>query len=84
MFNHGNIRMPTGVARLRRLFVVTPDMHRVHHSAVILETNSNFGFGLPWMNSTVLTHLRILMPAYGFSSFFLLYITKHICYIVLI
>ena len=48
MFNHGNIRMPAGVDRLLRLFVVTPDMHRVHHSVVILETNSNFGFNLPW------------------------------------
>ena len=48
MFNHGNIRMPTGLDRLLRLFVVTPDMHRVHHSVVILETNSNFGFNLPW------------------------------------
>jgi sterol desaturase/sphingolipid hydroxylase (fatty acid hydroxylase superfamily) len=48
MFNHGNIRMSTGVDRLLRLFVVTPDMHRVHHSVVILETNSNFGFNLPW------------------------------------
>ncbi len=48
MFNHGNIRMPAGLDRLLRLFVVTPDMHRVHHSVVILETNSNFGFNLPW------------------------------------
>ena len=48
MFNHGNIRMPAGMDRLLRVFVVTPDMHRVHHSVVILETNSNFGFNLPW------------------------------------
>jgi sterol desaturase/sphingolipid hydroxylase (fatty acid hydroxylase superfamily) len=48
MFNHSNIRMPAGVDRLLRYFVVTPDMHRVHHSVVILETNSNFGFNLPW------------------------------------
>ena len=48
MFNHGNIRMPAGLDSLLRLFVVTPDMHRVHHSVVILETNSNFGFNLPW------------------------------------
>ena len=48
MFNHGNIRMPAGLDRLLLLFVVTPDMHRVHHSVVILETNSNFGFNLPW------------------------------------
>jgi sterol desaturase/sphingolipid hydroxylase (fatty acid hydroxylase superfamily) len=48
MFNHGNIRMEAGLDSLLRLFVVTPDMHRVHHSVVILETNSNFGFNLPW------------------------------------
>jgi sterol desaturase/sphingolipid hydroxylase (fatty acid hydroxylase superfamily) len=48
MFNHSNIRIPAVVDRLLRLFVVTPDMHRVHHSVVILETNSNFGFNLPW------------------------------------
>ena len=44
MFNHGNIRMPLNVDRLLRLAVVTPDMHRVHHSVIIKETNSNFGF----------------------------------------
>jgi sterol desaturase/sphingolipid hydroxylase (fatty acid hydroxylase superfamily) len=48
MFNHGNIRMEAGLDSLLRLFVVTPDMHRVHHSVIILETNSNFGFNLPW------------------------------------
>jgi len=48
MFNHGNINMPHGVDRLLRLLVVTPDMHRVHHSVVIKETNSNFGFNFPW------------------------------------
>lgn len=48
MFNHGNISLPTGVDRLLRLLVVTPDMHRVHHSVLIRETNSNFGFNFPW------------------------------------
>ena len=48
MFNHGNIRIPAGMDRLLRFLVVTPDMHRVHHSVVIVETNSNFGFNLPW------------------------------------
>ena len=37
-----------GVDRVLRLVVVTPDMHRVHHSIVVAETNSNFGFSLPW------------------------------------
>jgi sterol desaturase/sphingolipid hydroxylase (fatty acid hydroxylase superfamily) len=48
MFNHGNIRLPAGVDRVLRWFVVTPDMHRVHHSVEDDETNSNFGFNLPW------------------------------------
>ena len=48
LFNHGNIRMPAALDRFLRLWIVTPDMHRVHHSVDIKETNSNFGFNLPW------------------------------------
>ncbi|MBI5717650.1 MAG: sterol desaturase family protein [Burkholderiales bacterium] len=48
MFNHGNIRLPAALDRVLRWFVVTPDMHRVHHSVEDDETNSNFGFNLPW------------------------------------
>lgn len=48
MFNHGNIRLPLKIDRFLRLLVVTPDMHRVHHSVIIRETNSNFGFNFPW------------------------------------
>jgi sterol desaturase/sphingolipid hydroxylase (fatty acid hydroxylase superfamily) len=48
MFNHGNIKLPATVDHLMRLFLVTPDMHRVHHSTIVRETNSNFGFNLPW------------------------------------
>jgi sterol desaturase/sphingolipid hydroxylase (fatty acid hydroxylase superfamily) len=48
MFNHSNVRMPWWFDRIVRLLVVTPDMHRVHHSAIKRETNSNFGFNLPW------------------------------------
>jgi sterol desaturase/sphingolipid hydroxylase (fatty acid hydroxylase superfamily) len=48
MFSHSNVRLPTGLDRLLRLVVVTPDMHRVHHSTDPRETNSNFGFNLPW------------------------------------
>jgi sterol desaturase/sphingolipid hydroxylase (fatty acid hydroxylase superfamily) len=47
-FNHANLRFPTPVDRMLRWLIVTPDMHRVHHSIVPLETNSNFGFTLPW------------------------------------
>ncbi len=48
MFNHGNVRLPQGIDRVLRWFVVTPDMHRVHHSIEDDEANSNFGFNLPW------------------------------------
>jgi sterol desaturase/sphingolipid hydroxylase (fatty acid hydroxylase superfamily) len=48
MFNHGNVRLPNGLDRVLRWFLVTPDMHRVHHSVEDDETNSNFGFSLPW------------------------------------
>lgn len=48
MFNHANIFIPVPVDRFIRLFLVTPDMHRVHHSQIIKESNSNFGFSLPW------------------------------------
>ncbi|MBD3609022.1 MAG: sterol desaturase family protein [Gammaproteobacteria bacterium] len=48
MFNHGNIRLPLGLDKVLRWLVVTPDMHRVHHSSEDDEANSNFGFNLPW------------------------------------
>jgi sterol desaturase/sphingolipid hydroxylase (fatty acid hydroxylase superfamily) len=48
MFNHGNVRLPVRLDRALRWFLVTPDMHRVHHSILPGETNSNFGFNLPW------------------------------------
>ncbi|OHD64291.1 MAG: hypothetical protein A2176_01290 [Spirochaetes bacterium RBG_13_51_14] len=48
MFNHGNVRMPGSFDRALRYLLVTPDMHRVHHSVNIRETNSNFGFNLSW------------------------------------
>jgi sterol desaturase/sphingolipid hydroxylase (fatty acid hydroxylase superfamily) len=48
LFNHGNVRLPGWLERPLRLFVVTPEMHRVHHSDRPVETNSNFGFNLPW------------------------------------
>jgi sterol desaturase/sphingolipid hydroxylase (fatty acid hydroxylase superfamily) len=48
MFNHSNAAMPGWVDRIMRLLVVTPDMHRVHHSVLRHETDSNFGFNLPW------------------------------------
>ncbi|VAX03689.1 Fatty acid hydroxylase family (carotene hydroxylase/sterol desaturase) [hydrothermal vent metagenome] len=46
MFNHSNVSLPRSLDRIMRLFVVTPDMHRVHHSTEDNEANSNFGFNL--------------------------------------
>jgi sterol desaturase/sphingolipid hydroxylase (fatty acid hydroxylase superfamily) len=48
MFNHTNVRIPVKIDRWLRLVLVTPDMHRVHHSVIPQETDSNFGFSLPW------------------------------------
>jgi sterol desaturase/sphingolipid hydroxylase (fatty acid hydroxylase superfamily) len=48
MFNHSNVAMPAWLDRVLRFMVVTPDMHRVHHSVLRHETDSNYGFNLPW------------------------------------
>ena len=48
MFNHANLRIPPRLDAVLRFVIVTPDMHRVHHSVHTPETNSNFGFNLPW------------------------------------
>ena len=56
MFNHSNIHIPVAVDRVLRLLVVTPDMHRVHHSVVIRETNSNYGFNVPWWDRLLGTY----------------------------
>lgn len=46
MFNHGNIKLPAALDRILRLLIVTPDMHRIHHSVEEDESNQNFGFNL--------------------------------------
>jgi sterol desaturase/sphingolipid hydroxylase (fatty acid hydroxylase superfamily) len=48
MFNHGNVALPVWLEPLARWIVVTPQMHEVHHSTLRAETDSNFGFNLPW------------------------------------
>ena len=48
MFNHANIRLPLWLDRYLRMVIVTPDMHRIHHSVVHTETDSNYGFCLSW------------------------------------
>lgn len=63
MFNHGNLRLPLALDRALRLVMVTPDMHRVHHSVAIRETNSNFGFNFPWWDRLFGTYRA--QPAMG-------------------
>ncbi|HXG20160.1 MAG TPA: sterol desaturase family protein [Methylomirabilota bacterium] len=48
VFNHGNVMLPQRYERRLRWLIVTPDMHRIHHSARVVETNSNFGFSVSW------------------------------------
>ena len=57
MFNHSNVRIPERIDRFLRLIIVTPDMHRVHHSVIPKETNSNFGFSLPWWDRLFGTYI---------------------------
>ena len=63
MFNHSNIRLPLRVDGILRLLIVTPDMHRVHHSVIIRETNSNYGFNFPWWDRLFGTYMD--QPARG-------------------
>lgn len=56
MFNHSNVRLPLGLDAVLRWIIVTPDMHRVHHSVEDDETNSNFGFNLPWWDRLLGTY----------------------------
>jgi hypothetical protein len=66
MFNHGNIRISLGLDRILRYFVVTPDMHRVNHSVIIRETNSNYGFNLSWWDRLFGTYWA--QPANGHTA----------------
>jgi sterol desaturase/sphingolipid hydroxylase (fatty acid hydroxylase superfamily) len=63
MFNHSNVLIPLPIDRALRWLLVTPDMHRVHHSIVMQETNSNFGFNLPWWDRLLGTYRA--QPAAG-------------------
>lgn len=56
MFNHGNIKLSDRTDQWLRRILVTPDMHRVHHSIVRHETDSNFGFCLPWWDRLFKTY----------------------------
>jgi sterol desaturase/sphingolipid hydroxylase (fatty acid hydroxylase superfamily) len=63
VFNHGNVALPECLDRWLRWIVVTPDMHRVHHSTRMAETNSNFGFSTPWWDRLCGTYRA--QPALG-------------------
>ena len=63
LFNHSNLKIPVRAERLLRLLVVTPDMHRVHHSSDPAETNRNFGFNFPWWDKLFRTYRA--QPALG-------------------
>ena len=66
LFNHANIYLPSSVDRRLRWIVVTPDMHRVHHSVDPWETNSNYGFNLPWWDRMLGTY--VAQPAKGHTE----------------
>lgn len=66
IFNHANVRLPGAVDRVLRLIVVTPDMHRIHHSVNPMETHSNFGFNLPWWDW--LFHTYRAQPLLGHAN----------------
>jgi sterol desaturase/sphingolipid hydroxylase (fatty acid hydroxylase superfamily) len=76
MFNHANLYIPPEIDRYLRLLVVTPDMHRVHHSVIRVERNSNYGFNLPWWDRIFRTYhaapragqLGVILGIKGFSG----------------
>jgi sterol desaturase/sphingolipid hydroxylase (fatty acid hydroxylase superfamily) len=57
MFNHGNIKIPLYIDSVIRMVLVTPDMHRVHHSVITRETNSNYGFSFSWWDRLFGTYI---------------------------
>ncbi len=63
MFNHTNVFIPLKLDRIIRLLIVTPDMHRVHHSVILRETDSNYGFTLSWWDRLLGTYRA--QPAKG-------------------
>ncbi|MDA7429134.1 sterol desaturase family protein [Primorskyibacter aestuariivivens] len=66
LFNHANINLPVSIDRWLRWVLVTPDMHRVHHSVDPKETNSNYGFNLPWWDRLLGTY--VAQPAKGHTG----------------
>lgn len=66
LFNHSNLRIPSAVDRVLRFLLVTPDMHRVHHSSTPSEANRNFGFNFPWWDRLFRTYRA--QPALGHTD----------------
>ena len=66
LFNHGNVRISRKLERSIRTVLITPDMHRIHHSAAIEETNSNYGFSVPWWDRLCGSYVRD--PALGHQN----------------
>ena len=62
-FNHGNVRIPDAVDRALRLVLVTPDMHRIHHSSEATEFDANLGGLVPWWDRLFGTY--VAQPARG-------------------
>ena len=56
MFNHSNIKLPHRLDAALRYLIVTPDMHRIHHSVIAQEHNRNFGFNFPWWDKIFNTY----------------------------
>jgi sterol desaturase/sphingolipid hydroxylase (fatty acid hydroxylase superfamily) len=56
VFNHGNAALPPGIDAVLRRLLVTPDMHRIHHSALVAEGNRNFGNVFPWWDRVFATY----------------------------
>ena len=57
MFNHANIQIPQKIDRYLRILLVTPDMHRIHHSVRHRETDANYGFNVPWWDRLFGTYI---------------------------
>lgn len=55
-FNHSNVNIPDKLDKALRWFIITPDMHRIHHSAERTETDSNYGFSVPWWDRLCKTY----------------------------
>jgi sterol desaturase/sphingolipid hydroxylase (fatty acid hydroxylase superfamily) len=66
VFNHGNVAIPESLDHWLRWAIVTPDMHRIHHSTRVIETNSNFGFSVSWWDRLCGTYR--VAPALGHTG----------------